>query len=161
MRDKQEAMKQEELQVALRRSIMTEKNAMDYYHYAGEKMFNERARLTFHLLAKEEREHARSFYDAYLWDDLPPFDELMAAPPETDSEWWQALQQTMLGEFDETLALALAIERETILEEALRSIAEKVSDPAVREVFLLNARLTHRHREMVEEDYRVSTSIKH
>jgi rubrerythrin len=153
MRDMEKTLRQAELRVAMRRAIMTEKDAMDYYRYAGEKMYNERARLTFHLLAKEEREHARSFYDAYRWDDLPPFDELMAAPPDTGSEWWQALQQTMLGDFDEPLALTLAIERETTLEKSLRSIAEKVSDPAVREIFLNNARLTHHHLEMVEQDY--------
>jgi rubrerythrin len=153
MRDMEKVLRQAELQVAMRQAIITEKNAMDYYHYAGEKMFNERARLTFHLLAREERQHARSFYDAYRWDDLPPFEELMAAPPDTGSEWWQALQQTMLGDFDEPLALALAIERERAMEADLRSIAEKVSDPAVREVFLLNARLTHHHLEMVVQDY--------
>jgi len=153
MRDMEKILKQQELQIAMRQAIITEKNAMDYYHYAGEKMFNERARLTFHLLAREERQHARSFYDAYRWDDLPPFEELMAAPPDTGSEWWQALQQTMLGDFDEPLALALAIERERAMEADLRSIAEKVSDPAVREVFLLNARLTHHHLEMVVQDY--------
>lgn len=153
MRDMEKLLRQEELQVAVRRSIMTEKNAMDFYHYAGERMFNERARLTFHLLAKEERAHARSFYDAYRWDDLPPFEELMAAPPDTDSEWWKALQQAMLGEFDEPLALALAIEREAALEADLRAVAEKVSDPGVREVFLRNAQLTHHHRKLVEQDY--------
>lgn len=159
MRQMEKALREAELQLAMRRAIMTEKNAMDYYHSASEKMFNERARLTFHLLAKEEREHARSFYDAYRWDDLAPFDELMAAPPDTGSEWWQALQQTKLGDFDESLALALAIEREAALEENLRSIAEKVSDPAVRDVFLLNARLTRHHREMVEQDYQALMEV--
>jgi hypothetical protein len=77
----------------------------------------------------------------------------MAAPPDTDSEWWQALQQTMVGDFDEPLALALAIERETVLEQRLRSISEKVTDPAVRDVFLRNAQLTQHHRELVEQDY--------
>jgi rubrerythrin len=153
MRDRDKVLRQAELQVAMRQAIMTEKSAMDYYHHAGERMFNERARLTFHLLAKEEREHARSFYEEYRWNDLPPFDELMAAPPDTDSEWWQALQQTMVGDFDEPLALALAIERETVLEQRLRSISEKVTDPAVRDVFLRNAQLTQHHRELVEQDY--------
>lgn len=159
MREMEKILREAELQVAMRRAIMTEKDAMDYYRYAGEKMFNERARLTFHLLANEERQHARSFYDAYRWDDLAPFDELMAAPPDIGSEWWQALQQTMLGDFDEPLALALAIERESALEENLRAIAEKVSDPGVREVFLLNARWTHHHREMVEQDYQALTEV--
>lgn len=157
MGDMEKVLKATELQIAMRRAIMTEKDAMDYYHYAGEKMFNERARLTFHLLAKEEREHARSFYDAYRWDDLTPFDELMEGPPATDSDWWQALQKTMLGDFDEILALSLAIEQETLLEDRLLAIAERVSDSAVREVFMANARLTHHHREVVEQDYQALT----
>jgi hypothetical protein len=47
----------------------------------------------------------------------------------------------------------LAIERETVLEQRLRSISEKVTDPAVRDVFLRNAQLTQHHRELVEQDY--------
>ena len=70
-RRKVSILREEQLKQAIKDSIQTEKDAMDFYRLAGEKMYNERPRLTFKLLAHEEREHARSFYEAYSWDDLP------------------------------------------------------------------------------------------
>lgn len=157
MWDKENGIKNEELKFALRHAILTEKSAMDFYRYAADRMTDERARLTFQIFASEELEHARSFYKAYPGDDLEPFDELMDAPPDTASEWWQALERIRLSGFDERLALILAIEREGSLEENLFAIAERVLDPRVREVFLRNAKMTHRHRKVVEGDFEALT----
>lgn len=154
-RRKAAVLSEEELKKALRDSIQTEKDAMDFYRCASEKMYNERPRLTFKLLSREEREHARSFYEAYRWDDLPSFDKIMSAPPNTASQWWTELQTAMLGEFDEEMALALAMAKEEALEQELRTIAERIEDLAVREVYLKNARMTHRHLELITEDYRI------
>lgn len=154
-RRKTTRLNEEGLKKAIRESILAEKDAMDFYQHAAKKMYNERPRLTFKLLAREEREHARSFYDAYRWQDLPPFDELMNATPDTDSSWWEELQTTMLGDFDEEMALSLAMEREQALEEELRAIADTIEDPDVREVYLSNARMTHRHLELISEDYKL------
>lgn len=148
-------LSEENLKKAIRDSIQTEKDAMDFYRHASEKMYNERPRLTFKLLAREEREHARSFYEAYRWDDLPSFDKIMDTPPNTDSQWWNELQTAMLGEFDEEKALVLAMKREDALEQELRTIAEQIEDPRVREVYLNNASMTHRHLELVTEDYKL------
>lgn len=148
-------LSEEKLKKAVRDSIQTEKDAMDFYSCAAEKMYNERPRLTFKLLAREEREHARSFYETYRWGDLPSFDDMMNAPPDTDSAWWSELQTAMLGEFDEEKALALAMKREAALEQELRSIAEQIEDPVVRNVYLSNAKMTHRHLELITEDYNI------
>jgi rubrerythrin len=154
-RRKATVLREENLKQAIKDSIQTEKDAMDFYRCAAEKMYNERPRLTFKLLAREEREHARSFYEAYQWDDLPAFDELMAEPPNTDSSWWKELQTTMVGDFDEEKALALAMKREQALEQQLRDIAAQIEDQAVQEVYLKNARMTHRHLELISEDYKL------
>lgn len=143
-----------DLGAALKEAIQTEKNAMDYYHFAAEKSVDERARNTFELLAREEREHALSFYQAYQGGDLPPFDTLMAAPPDTESDWWRALKKVLIGEFDERLALELAIEQEDELEKHLRAMAAKISDPKVKSIYLANATSTHQHMKLIEEDYR-------
>ena len=155
-RRKVSILREEQLKQAIKDSIQTEKDAMDFYRLAGEKMYNERPRLTFKLLAHEEREHARSFYEAYSRDGLPPFDILMAAPPDADSIWLKELKEAMLGDFDEKQALALAMQLEQALEEELRAIAERFEDVAVREVYLSNARMTHGHLEMLTEDYNLA-----
>jgi len=150
---------QDELKRALREAIQTEKNAMDFYRLAAAKMFNQHARLTFKLISNEERAHAFSFYQAYPDRDLPPFDALMAEPPDTKADWWQALQRIIPGEFDEKKALAFAIEREANLEKQLLEKADTIDDPQVREVYLSNAESTRRHLEVIRQDYELLSSI--
>ncbi len=142
-----------DLQDALLDSAQTEKDAMDFYKYGAEKMFDDKAKATFEMLAREEMEHARSFYDACSREGIPSFDDFISAPPDTDSAWWQALKQAMLGEFDERKAMELAIEQEEALEKELLAMAEKIDDPDVKAIYLANAKSTHRHEEMIEEEY--------
>ena len=152
-RRKAAILSEEKLKNAIKEAIQTEKDAMDFYRHAAKKMYNENPRLTFNLLAREEREHARSFYEAYRWNDLPPFDDMMSAPPNADSLWWKELQTAMLGDFNEEMALSLAMQREASLEKELRTIAEQIDDPVVKNVYLNNANMTHRHLELIAEDY--------
>lgn len=156
---REKTISEAELKAAIRRAILTEKDARDYYLHASGRMSDERARLTFCILANEELEHARSFYDLYEWDDLEPFKELIEGPPDVNSEWWEAIEQTRLADFDEQRALSLAIEREGDLENRLRAIAERISDPKAREIFLINARSTHEHRDLVEGDFEALTGV--
>lgn len=149
-------LSEEQLKQALKDSIVTEKAAMDFYRLASEKMYNERPRLTFKLLSHEEREHARSFYDVYRWSDLPPFDTLMAAPPDTASSWVKDLEELMLGELDEEQVLVLAMECERSLEKRLRKILEQIDDDTVREVYMRNASMTRRHLELITKDYHLA-----
>jgi len=141
-------------QNALLDAAKTEKDAMDFYKFGAEKMPDDKARATFEMLAREELEHARSFYDCINSVELKPFDAFISAPPDTESNWWKALQQAMLGEFDERKALELALDQEEALEKELLATAEKMTDPDVKAVYLANARSTHRHEELIEEDYK-------
>jgi rubrerythrin len=143
-----------DLQAALLDAIQTEKDAMDYYQLAAEKTVDERARKTFELLSREERQHAFSFYSACDDCNLKSFDKMMAEPPDTESSWFKALQKAMIAEFDERVALELAIEQEDALEKQLRAMAAKISDEKIRAIYLANANSTHQHLQLVEEDYR-------
>ncbi|GAB4167683.1 MAG: ferritin family protein [Geothermobacteraceae bacterium] len=147
-------MQQLDLKQAIREAIQTEKDAMDYYNFAAEKAFDERVKKTFEILGREERQHAHTFYEAYPGDDLPDFDTMMAEAPDTSSSWWHALQKTLVSDFDERLALELAIEQEEMLEKQLRAMAERIDDEKVRNIYLANANSTHQHLLLVEEDYR-------
>ncbi len=142
-----------DLQKALKDSIQTEKDAMDFYHYGATKLTDAKARETFELLAREEMQHARMFYLAYKGGDLPPFDDYIKGPPDTDSSWWRALQRAMLGDFDERKAMELAIEQEDALEKVLRATAAQIDDPEVKTIYLANASSTHHHLLLIEEEY--------
>ena len=143
-----------ELQKAIRASMQTEKDAMDYYRSGAERMPDDKARATFELLAREEYQHAESFYRIYPGTDIPSLEAFMSAPPDTASSWWQLLQKLLVQDFDERKALELAIEQEENLERELRAIAAKISDPEVARVYLANASSTHHHLEVIEEEYR-------
>ncbi len=142
------------LKDALLKAIQTEKDAMDFYSMAASKIFDERAKATFEILAKEERQHALTFYNAYHFGDLPSFDDMMAEAPDTESSWYKSLQKAMISEFDERLALELAIEQEDLLAQELKATAETIDDPAIKQVYLANAASTHHHLELVEADYK-------
>ena len=143
-----------DVQKTIKDSIQTEKDAMDFYKYGAERMAEDKARQTFELLAREEYQHAESFYRIYSGDDIPSFQEFMSAPPNTESSWWKNLQNLLVQDFDERKALELAIGQEDALEKSLREMAANIDDPDVARVFLANATSTHNHLELVEEDYK-------
>ena len=143
-----------DIQKAIKNSIQTEKDAMDYYKLGAERMAEDKARLTFEILAREEYQHAESFYRIYSGDDIPSLQEFMDAPPNPDSSWSKNLQNLMVQGFDERKALELAIEQEEALEKQLREMASQIDDPEIARVYLANATSTHNHLEVVEEDYK-------
>ncbi len=59
----------------------------------------------------------------------------------------------MIGDFDERKAIELAIDQELELEKNLRAMAEKIDDPEVKKIYLANARSTHHHYELCQEEH--------
>lgn len=147
-------MDKNQLQQAIKASIQTEKDAMDYYKYGAERMADDKARATFELLAREEYQHAESFFRIYPGQDIPSFADFMNAPPDTASSWWRLLQQLLGQDFDERKALEMAIEQEEALEKELRTMAARIDDAEVARVYLANASSTHHHLEVIEDEYR-------
>ncbi|HIJ80548.1 MAG TPA: ferritin family protein [Desulfuromonadales bacterium] len=138
---------------AVRNSIQTEKNAMNFYQLGAAKMNDKDAKRTFELLAKEEREHAGQFYKIYQGTDIPSLDAFLDSPPDNESSWFTTIDRLISSDFDERKALELAMEREKNLEETLRETAAKISDAQVKVVYELNAKETHNHYVMIESEY--------
>lgn len=149
-----------DVQGAIRKSIQTEKNAMNFYELGAKQMKDRDAVRVFETLAREEREHAGHFFKIYKGGDIPDFDEFMDAPPDHESSWMTAIARAITSDFTEQRAMELAMEKEQNLEQALRETAERMSDPEVRSIFELNARETHNHYEMIESEYaRIMTMV--
>ncbi|MFO7577960.1 MAG: ferritin family protein [Pelovirga sp.] len=144
-----------EIKNALVSSVKTEKNAMNFYQMAAAQMKDPNAIATFELLAREEREHAKHFFDKChnCNDMLPPFDEFIDAPPERDSEWLSDLDKALLQKFDDRKAMELAMDKEKRLAESLRAMAKKIESPEVRAVFEENAKSTEHHYIIIESEY--------
>lgn len=141
------------IQGAIKRSMQTEKNAMDFYKLGAQKMSNPDARRTFELLAKEEREHASQFYKIYQGTDIPSFDAFIDASPDNESSWVSTINRLISADFSEQKALELAMEREKKLEEALLETAATVDAPEIKAVYELNAKETHNHYLLIESEY--------
>jgi rubrerythrin len=146
-------MSQVDVIEAVRRSIQTEKNAMDFYVRGAAQMKNSDARKVFELLAREEREHASWFYNVYTGDDIPDLDTFLNSGPAVDSDWLTELEKIGVVDLDERRALELAMEKERKLADHLRKMAEKIADPDVRQVFEDNARSTDNHYQLIESEY--------
>ena len=142
-----------EINNALIRSVQTEKNAMNFYQIAAKQMKDADAIKTFELLAREERDHAKHFFDQYDGGELPSFDEFINAEPDKESDWLSELDKALLANFNDRKAMELALEKEKRLEESLREMASKISDPKARAVFEENAKSTHNHYEVIESEY--------
>jgi rubrerythrin len=141
------------IQEAVKRSIQTEKNAMDFYRLGAEKMNNIDAHRTFKLLAKEEREHASQFYKIYQGSDIPSLDAFLDSPPDNESSWVSTIARLISADFNEQKALELAMEREKNLEEALLETASQIADPEIKAVYELNAKETNHHYQLIESEY--------
>lgn len=142
-----------DIQEAIKRSIQTEKNAMNFYQLGARQMKNPDARKTFELLAREEREHAGHFYAIYKGNDIPSLEAFLDTPHDNESTWISSISRLVDGDFSEQKALELAMEREKNLEAALLETAAKVEDAEVRGVYELNAKETHNHYLMIESEY--------
>lgn len=141
------------IQEAIKRSIQTEKNAMNFYQLGAVKMNIPDARRTFDLLAKEEREHAAQFYKIYKGADIPSLDVFLDSPPDNESSWVSTIARLISSDFSEQKALELAMEREKNLEEVLLDTASKIDDPEVKAVYELNATETNHHYQLIESEY--------
>ena len=141
------------VQEAVRRSIQTEKNAMNFYQLGARQLKNPDARKTFEVLAREEREHAGQFFRIYTGTDIPSLETFLDSPFDNESSWIASITRLVDSDFTEQKALELAMEREKNLEEALLETAAKIEDRAVKAVFELNAKETHNHFLMIESEY--------
>lgn len=141
------------VQEAVRRSIQTEKNAMDFYRLSAGKMQDPDARRVFTVLEGEERGHAGIFYKVYSGTDIPSLDAFLDQPPHHESDWLAALNKIIDTGFNEQKALELAMHKEQQLEEVLSRMAARIPDPEVKAVFELNIRETHNHYLMIESEY--------
>jgi len=149
------------VQEAIKRSIMTEKSAMDFYRLGASHMTNNQARKTFELLAREERDHAKMFYDLYQGDDLPDFDTLMADEPEKDGDWLSNTEKELFAQFDDRKAMELALQKEKALAEHLRTMADRFDEPEVKAVFMKNVESTDGHYQLIESEYAMLMGMVH
>ena len=141
------------VQQAIKHSLLTEKDAMDFYQTAAQYVQNQDARQMLELLAMEEREHAEWFHRICNNIDLDEFLQLIDSGPNPDSAWLAQLNKIQDLSNGELEVLQLALRQEKDLEKELTEIAASTSDPDVRQIYEANIESTRRHFEMIAEEY--------
>ena len=145
-------MNDRELRQALRKMLRSELEAMRYYQQASRYMQDEAAIYHFNLLAQEELEHARSFYEVYPGDDLPPFVDLVKQTSE-QSTVMEHIDQDLMARLDESRALQLALKMEAAVVDSLKAMLPQLQSPAARTCVEKNIESTEGHLEVIQEDY--------
>lgn len=150
-----------DIQEAIKRSILVDKCARDFYRLGSKHMNDGQAKKTFELLASEKEEHAKRFYAIYEGTDIPDFEAFMAVDPNTDLDWLNDKEKALMKDMDERHALELAMSKSQILENSLRDVASKIADSQVKEVFLKNADAAQHHYQLIESQYAYLMGMVH
>jgi rubrerythrin len=142
-----------DVQEAIKRSIQTEKNAMNFYRMASRHMKQGEARRLFEMLAEEEKGHARQFFDIYKRSDLPDFETYISDKSEIEKDWLSFQERALLSDLRVQKAMEMAMIKEQRLEKQLRDLAKNIKNPEVRKVFETNAKSTNHHFQLIESEY--------
>ncbi len=141
------------LQEALRLAIRAEKDSMDFYRKAASVTKNERAKKVFRLLAGEETEHLKAFFDHYEGDDFGELDTFLQSPPDKTSASYLALKKAIDRETHEQKALEIALQEEKSCIEHYTQFTRDIVDPLVRGVFERVVKETRKHYDLIEAEY--------
>ena len=141
-----------EVAAAIHNSMQVEKNAMNFYLACAGQSQDEKCKSFFQLLAREEKEHAHTFFAiAPEAGDESRFVAFIATQEAAQGLFGDI--STLVASFTERKAMRLALDKEKALAEQLRAMAAKIADPEVKKVYEWNARSTDHHYQLIEEEY--------
>jgi erythrin-vacuolar iron transport family protein len=148
------------LQEALKLAIENEKESMDFYRKAGSITADQRSKQVFELLANEELEHLKAFFDHYQGGELGDLESFVNRPADRLSATHQALEQALAADVHEQKALEIALQEEKSCIDLYTMLTKEIADPMVRRVFETVIRETQKHHDLIEDEYmRVMTMV--
>jgi len=127
--------------------VAMELEAMAFYRRAAEMASDPDVSFQFDLLAEEEREHARLFFDQLPVTSAANWDELISVA-------MHSLAASSTHEpritLEETLKRAIRMERD--VEQQLRQRLNEAGSEMVKEIIRQNADSTHGHFQLIRND---------
>jgi rubrerythrin len=142
------------MQEAMRVAIVTEKNSFDFYRSAAAQIQNSNVRRLCERLADEEARHLELFLAHYPGSEFGDLQSLLAAPPHMTSPLHRALPSGMTGSTGEKETLELALQEEELCLDRFSVMVTALREPALHAVFQIALDETHRHCELLREEYR-------
>jgi rubrerythrin len=141
-----------EVIAAILNAMQMEKNAMNFYLACAGQSKDEKCKNFFNLLAREEREHAHTFFAfAPEAGDESKFAAFVGKDDVAEGPFGDI--DKVVADFTERKAMLLALDKEKALAKQLRAMAAFIADPELKKVYEWNARSTDRHHQLIEEEY--------
>lgn len=141
-----------EVIAAIHNAMQVEKNAMNFYLTCAGSSKDEKSKNFFNLLAREEKEHAHTFFAIAPEAGNESYFVNFIATTEVAEGLFGDVGK-LVSDFTERKAMLLALDKEKALAEQLRAMAAKIDDPEVKKVYEWNARSTDHHYQLIEEEY--------
>jgi erythrin-vacuolar iron transport family protein len=141
------------VQEALKLAIQAEKDSMDFYRRAASVTKNERAKKVFDMLANEEVNHLKAFFDHYKGPEFGNLTSFMATPPHVENTVYAELEHAINAETHEQKALEIALAEEKACIDQYTVFARDIVDPLVRGIFLEVVKGTEQHYALIESEY--------
>lgn len=130
----------------IRQMVDTELEAMNYYQHIARILEDADAKFHFEMLADEELEHARDFYQLFPEIDLPTFDQIANLARQR----FKKDKLPRLTHFDQFTALEYAYNLEREVEENLQQVLQQTSDRVARQIIRKNIESTDGHAQLIE-----------
>ena len=141
-----------EVIAAILNAMQVEKSAMNFYLACAGQSKDEKCKNFFNLLAREEREHAHTFFAiAPEAGDESKFVAFIGKGDAAEGLFGDI--DKVVADFTERKAMLMALDKEKALAEQLRAMAAFISDPELKKVYEWNARSTDHHYQLIEEEY--------
>lgn len=141
------------LQEAISLAVKAEKDSMDFYRKAASVSKNDRARKVFDLLANEEVEHLKAFFNHYKGSEFGDLASYIKSPADTKNPTFMKLEKAISDNMIEQKAMELALVEEKACIGQYTQLAQGVVDPAVRSVFERVVKETETHYALIESEY--------
>lgn len=141
------------VQEALRLAIRAEKESMDFYRKAASITRNARGKKVFLILADEEKEHLKSFFEHFNGDEFGDLVSFLESPPDKNSPMVAELRKAVDMQTHEQKALEIALREEKACIDRYSQFARDIVDPLVRSIFERVVRETRKHYEVIESEY--------
>lgn len=143
-------MNEQDYRNSIQQMINIELRAMTFYQHAACLLEDPEARFDFEMLADEELEHARIFYELYPDREIPPFETLVS---QAQALRQPELERQMAG-LNQQQALQVALDMELKVESDLRQLLEQFPGERARTVIRKNLDSTSCHAQLIAEDLR-------
>jgi rubrerythrin len=112
-----------------------------------------RARSVLDMLANEEVEHLKAFFDHYKGSEFGDLSSYINSPANTKHPTYMKLEKAINEDMVEQKALELALIEEKDCIGQYTQLAQGVVDPTVRSVFERVVKETQGHYDLIESEY--------